>query len=104
MKTNPLSLLVSEKKVEKMRVSVVNDLEPAVLNTAQAAKYIGLSKSELDKARVSGELGGDTPPKFFRVGKKIVRYHIADLDDWLGEQQRFRSLAEQTSVKSKNSI
>ena len=54
-----------------MRVSVINELEPAVLNTAQAAKYIGLSKSELDKARVSGELGGIRHPNFFALAKKL---------------------------------
>ena len=80
-----------------MNYLTVKELSPAVLNTAQAAKYIGLSKSELDRARISGELCGETPPKFFRVGKKAVRYRVEDLDSWLNSQKRYESLAQQYS-------
>ena len=80
-----------------MNYHTVKELPPAVLNTAQAAKYIGFSKSELDRARISGELCGETPPKFFRVGKKAVRYRVEDLDNWLNNQKRYESLAQQYS-------
>jgi predicted DNA-binding transcriptional regulator AlpA len=42
-----------------------------------AADYCGLSKSYLDKLRLTG--GG---PVFFRLGRAIV-YNDRDLDDWM---------------------
>lgn len=82
-----------------MPVKHVEKIMPAALNTAEAAKYIGSSKSELDKARISGLLSGVTPPKFFRIGKKIIRYRIVDLDDWLKSQQTFITLANESLQK-----
>ncbi len=42
----------------------------------QAADYLGVSKSFLDKARIYG--GG---PQYMRFGRSIV-YSTADLDEW----------------------
>ncbi|MGI9276427.1 MAG: helix-turn-helix transcriptional regulator [Endozoicomonas sp.] len=87
-------------------IKVTKELNPAALNTEQAAKYIGTSKSELDKSRISGDLGGRMPPQFFRIGKKIVRYRVVDLQHWLEEQQTFCTIAqesEQTIGKKLNS-
>lgn len=42
----------------------------------QAADYLGVSKSFLDKARIYG--GG---PQYMRFGRSIV-YSTADLDKW----------------------
>jgi hypothetical protein len=54
----------------------------ATLNTAAAARYLGLSKSTLDKARLNG-----TGCPFVRVTAKCVRYRIEDLDNWLLERR-----------------
>ena len=78
-------------------ISIVKQMNPAALNTEQAAKYIGSSKSELDKSRISGELGGVEPPEFFRIGQRIVRYRVTDLDRWLDEQKTFRTIAQENS-------
>ena len=43
----------------------------------EAAAYVGLSKSTLDKLRCFG--GG---PKYFKLGRAVV-YSKADLDVWL---------------------
>lgn len=51
------------------------DLTP--LNTDEAAKYTGLSRSTLEKARLYG--GG---PKFMKLGRS-VKYRIEDLDAWM---------------------
>lgn len=51
------------------------------LNTRQAAAYLGVSKSLLEKLRV-GLIPGQSPP-FYRVGKS-VRYRAEDLDVWAG--------------------
>ncbi len=47
-------------------------------NTGGAASHLALSKSYLEKLRLSG--GG---PPFFKIGK-AVRYKFADLDAWFG--------------------
>lgn len=61
----------------------------AVMNTAEAAKYVGLAEGTLEKMRVYG--GG---PKFLTLGSTTaVRYLIDDLDDWL-ETRRHSSTSE----------
>jgi excisionase family DNA binding protein len=52
------------------------------LDTAEAAEYLGLGKSTLDKLRVTG--GG---PAFFKVGARVV-YDSADLDAWIAQHRR----------------
>ncbi len=52
------------------------------LDTVEAAQYIGLGKSTLDKLRVVG--GG---PAFIKVGARVV-YDPADLDAWLSKHRR----------------
>jgi excisionase family DNA binding protein len=52
------------------------------LNTPQAAEYLGLGKSTLDKLRVAG--GG---PAFIKIGKRVV-YDPADLDAWFAAHRR----------------
>lgn len=53
----------------------------AVLNTREAAAYVGLSKSTLEKKR--GKAGGG--PVFVRLGGAI-RYRQADLDQYIRER------------------
>jgi hypothetical protein len=54
-----------------------------MLNEANAAKYIGMSRSYLRQARMDGHLSGRTKgPAFIRFGRTI-RYHISDLNYWL---------------------
>lgn len=52
------------------------------LDTPQAADYLGLGKSTLDKLRVSG--GG---PTYIKIGKRVV-YDPADLDAWFAQHRR----------------
>jgi excisionase family DNA binding protein len=52
------------------------------LPTPDAADYLGLGKSTLDKLRVRG--GG---PAYYKVGSRIV-YDVSDLDDWLAQHRR----------------
>jgi excisionase family DNA binding protein len=52
------------------------------LDTVEAAKYIGLGKSTLDKLRVAG--GG---PAFHKVGARVI-YDPTDLDAWLAQYKR----------------
>ena len=48
-----------------------------ILDTDQAAQYLGLAKSTVEKMRVYG--GG---PNFLKLNRS-VRYRAEDLDDWL---------------------
>ena len=47
------------------------------LNVRQAADFIGISKSSLDKQRLSGK-----GPRYLRVGSRIL-YRRDDIDAWL---------------------
>lgn len=46
------------------------------LSVQEAAYYLGLSKSFLDKRRLDG-----TGPAFLRLGRRVV-YQRSDLDQW----------------------
>lgn len=54
-----------------------------IFRTRDAARYLGVSASTLEKLRLSG--GG---PRFMRLGGRAVGYDIADLDAWLDEQRQ----------------
>lgn len=53
----------------------------AYLRTADAAKYLGVGQSTLERKRIDG-----TGPRFRVLGAKIVTYSIADLDAWANQQ------------------
>lgn len=50
------------------------------IRVKQAAAYLGLSKSTMDKLRHFG--GG---PRYFKLGRTII-YDVADLDAWRNER------------------
>ncbi|WP_202838441.1 helix-turn-helix transcriptional regulator [Sinorhizobium medicae] len=52
------------------------------LRTREAAEYVGLKKSTLDKLRIEG--GG---PAFLKLGRAVV-YDISDLDEWCASGRR----------------
>jgi predicted DNA-binding transcriptional regulator AlpA len=54
----------------------------ANLRVTQAADYVGLSKSYLDKARCYG-----TGPAYFKLGSSVV-YSTDDLDAWVSGNRR----------------
>jgi len=53
------------------------------LRTAEAAKYLGLGVSTLEKLRVFG--GG---PTYYKLGQKVVVYDPNDLDAWMTSNRR----------------
>ena len=55
--------------------------EHDLLTPREAAAYLRVSKSYLDKLRVYG--GG---PKFLRPGKRKILYRKSDLDVWAAER------------------
>ena len=54
-----------------------------VLRTPEAAAYVGLSASTLEKFRLSGE-----GPPYHKSGPKIVVYCPEELDRWLHAGRR----------------
>ena len=68
------------------------------LSAVQAAHYLGISKCALDKASISGDLFGFEPPAFVRMGRAI-RYPIKDLNKWLEELNRFKTIAQVSQFK-----
>ena len=52
------------------------------IRTSQAAEYIGLAKSTLEKLRLTG--GG---PVFSKLGRTVV-YDRTDLDAWVASRRR----------------
>lgn len=52
-----------------------------LLTTAEAAAYCGLAKNTLEKMRLYGRKG-DNSPRFIKLGN-AVRYHPDDLDAWI---------------------
>jgi hypothetical protein len=53
------------------------------LRTAEAAAFVGLSKSTLEKFRVNG--GG---PLYEKAGPRIVVYTFEELEKWLVSRRR----------------
>jgi predicted DNA-binding transcriptional regulator AlpA len=60
-------------------------MDPRILRTPQAAVYIGLSASAMEKMRLSG-----AGPRFVRLGQKAIGYDVRDLDAWLDAQREKR--------------
>lgn len=53
-----------------------------MLRTAEAAQYLGISASTLNKLRVYGD-----GPTFVKLGRTVV-YDSVDLNDWLRANRR----------------
>lgn len=57
--------------------------EQRIFNVEQAAKYLGLSVSTLNKRRVTGEL-----PRFLKLTARRVAYELSALDEYILESSR----------------
>lgn len=60
----------------------------ALLTVKEAAAYLRVSKSYVDKLRVSGD-----GPEYMRLGKRKILYATADLEAWAASR-RHRSTSE----------
>jgi predicted DNA-binding transcriptional regulator AlpA len=58
-------------------------LRQRILRQREAAKYIGLAESTLEKRRGTGD-----GPRFVKLGTRAIGYDVRDLDAWLEEQKR----------------
>lgn len=55
----------------------------SILNTAEAANYIGVSKAFLERDRWAG-----AKVPFLKIGLRAVRYRLEDLDNYLNSCER----------------
>jgi hypothetical protein len=79
-RTPPAS--AGSRKERAIRYMIAQDTIRKVVKTPQAAEYVGLSASTLEKLRLLG--GG---PIFIKLGKRVA-YHVDDLDLWLAANRR----------------
>lgn len=54
-----------------------------LLNSAEAARYLGMSKAFLERDRWAG-----ARITFIKVGPRAVRYRLADLEAYIQKQTR----------------
>jgi predicted DNA-binding transcriptional regulator AlpA len=65
-----------------------------ILRTPEAAEYVGLAESTLEKQRVAG-----VGPRFIRLGSRAIGYDIRDLDAWLdGHRESPAAISRTTPV------
>lgn len=71
-------------EIEKLADLLAERIKPApeVMDTVQAAEYLGLSRQFLEGARCKG--GG---PAFVKWGR-VVRYRKVALGEWLASHER----------------
>ena len=55
-----------------------------LLNTEQAAQFLGVSKAFLERDRWAG-----ARIPFIKIGTRAVRYSLDDLESYLNQQRRF---------------
>lgn len=65
-----------------------------VLRTPDAAEYLGVSESWLEKLRLRRE-----GPRFVRLGHRAVGYDIRDLDRWL-DRHREKTTSRATTAST----
>lgn len=58
-------------------------MQPRILRTPDAADYLGLTASTLEKMRLSGN-----GPRFVRLGTRAVGYTVGDLDTFIEAGRR----------------
>ena len=57
---------------------VINRLDGVYLTPEQAASVIGVAKGTLSNWRLAKE-----GPRYVKLAKKIVLYHVTDIEKWL---------------------
>lgn len=59
-------------------------MESKLITTNEAAEYLRVSPRTLEKWRLHRGYG----PHFYRLGDRVVRYSLADLDAWVFSRRR----------------
>ena len=88
LRLDQLEVTMNDKPFLLQRTESSPMLRSPVLNTEEAAAYVGLAKSTLEKLRIYGD-----GPIFTKYSTRVVRYRIEDLDAWI-EKHRAASTSE----------
>ena len=84
--------LLGDKKLPKLRSFGFRTKE---LTEAEAAVYIGRSKSFLSKCRMEGNIGKhQRGPKYTRDSERTIRYPVDELDKWLASRKKYEANCE----------
>ena len=67
-------------------------MQTQLLNTTQAASFLGLSKAFLERDRWAG-----AKVPFIKIGDRAVRYRIEDLTNYI--ESRIRSSTSDTGLR-----
>lgn len=74
-------------------------LEKRSFTEKEASTYIGMSRSFLRQARMTGPLQKKIPPpQFIKLGTRSIRYLREDLDQWLAQFSKHIHTHENGSV------
>jgi hypothetical protein len=86
-----VKLLGDEKKPKRQALALVTK----ELTEAEAAIYIGHSRSFLKKCRIYGSVDGHTRgPKFTKDTRRCIRYPVDELDKWLASRAKYEANCE----------
>lgn len=85
---------LSEIKYRLLGDKNIDDLAPGLmhreLTEEEAAKYIGKSRSFLQKCRREGRRSGKLRgPKYTRDTSRTIRYPVDELERWLASRERY---------------
>jgi predicted DNA-binding transcriptional regulator AlpA len=72
--------------------------DPLLVSESRAAAMIGAAPKTMERWRSRG--GG---PPFVRIGPRMVRYALADLESWI-DAQRAESLADERSRENRADV
>ena len=83
-------MAITDYEAKKRRITVPQKI---LLNSKQAAAYLGLNQQWLTQARVRG----NSPPfiKFGNAQNSPVRYDVQALDQWIIERTISQSCADE---------
>lgn len=66
-------------------------MDTRLLNTAEAARYLGVSKAFLERDRWAG-----ARIPYIQVGARAVRYRMSDLSAYVEDQIRYSTSEDET--------
>ena len=70
----------------------MNNNQKQHLRTPQAAEYLGISASSMEKMRVYGN-----GPRYAKLGKLVI-YAVSDLDVWVSERKKLSTSEYQSDI------
>jgi len=70
-----------------------------ILNSLEAAKYLGVASTTLRNSRCTGTLCSVQSPEYFKRGRRCY-YYLIDLDNWLDQFPKQTSTSQTNMLNS----